>query len=253
MRQLDCNSHQNSLVVVVTVCKNDLFGLKMVVESVRSNCYAPLQHIVIDCSSTDGTAAYLCENSSQFAYALSEPDEGIYDGMNKAIDQCPADAWVIFLNTGDRFHSNNVLMDLDNYLKADNDFIFGAVSVRDGAGSIVYNVKPHSMTGMPSCHQSTLIRSNMLKLLKFDTSYKVGADFDFFLRATCGSPRKVAYIKHVIAEIAPEGYSARNERILQQDYVRTISHHLGRFFAYQWLFRRNIGRALRRLRIIAKG
>lgn len=249
MLQIDCNRQQNPLVVVVTVCRNDLSGLKMVVESVRSNHYVPLWHIIIDGSSTDGTAIYLRQNSSLFAYTVSEPDYGIYDAMNKAIDQCPTDAWVIFLNAGDRFYSDQVLTNLMPLLVANSDFIFGDVEIRGANANRRYHTRRHPFIEMPGCHQGTLIRSELLKRLKLDPNYKVGADFDFFLRAIKGGAGKMKFFEGVIAQIAPEGYSARNEIILQQDYFRSISLHVGRRIAYGWLIRRVLRGFLRKLLI----
>src|SRR5438477_1801718 len=90
-------------VAVVTVCRNALADLKLTVASVQGQTFMRLLHIVVDGASTDGTTAFLRDNAALFHVASSEPDNGIYDAMNKAIAFCPESAWVVFLNAGDWF------------------------------------------------------------------------------------------------------------------------------------------------------
>lgn len=234
-----------SCVCVITVCRNALLGLQLTSLSVQMQQYADLCYVVIDGASTDGTVQYLQEVGYFVNTWVSEPDSGIYDAMNKGIDHCPSDAWVLFLNAGDRFAQSDVLLRLGNLLDGAVDIVFGDVAVRsDSDRPRVYRAQ-HDATGkMPGCHQAMLVRSELLRQLRFDVSYKVGADFEFYLRAVRGGAR-IAIFDGVIAEIAPEGFSASNEGLLQSDYVRAISRHRGRVRALLWLFVRRIRRALR--------
>lgn len=237
-----------SRVCVITVCRNALPGLQLTFASIQMQQHADLFYVVIDGASTDGTSQYLQEGGGDFVDTwVSEPDSGIYDAMNKGIDLCPNGAWVLFLNAGDRFAQPDVLLRIGHLLDGPVDIVFGDVAVRsDSDLPRVYRAQEHATDKMPGCHQAMLVRSELLRQLRFDISYKVGADFEFYLRAIRGGAR-VAIFDGVIAEVAPEGFSASNEGLLQRDYVRAISQHRGRVRGLLWLFVRRIRRVLRRV------
>lgn len=249
------NEHRNASaggpapqIAIVTVCRNTLADLKLTVASVQAQSNPQVLHIVVDGASTDGTPAFLRDNAGLFHIAVSEPDKGIYDAMNKAIAFCPERAWVVFMNAGDRFAADDVLDRVAPLLRPDVDFVFGSVAIRGGEGSVrIVKARLHARTEMPGCHQSTIVRGELLRSLRFDPSYRVGADFDFFLRAMRKSSR-LAFHEGVIAEIAPEGYSATNEDVLQRDYASAIARHVGKAQAAQWLLKRKLRRALLRCR-----
>lgn len=233
-------------VCVVTVCRNALAELKLTAASVESQIFPTLQYIVIDGASSDGTCAFLESVGDLIDHWISEPDRGIYDAMNKAIDYCPPDSWVVFLNAGDSFASDDVLQRLSPCLTDDVDFVFGDVAVGLPNGATrVYLARLGISSKMPGCHQSMLVRAAVLRQHRFDASYPVGADFDFYLRATRFNAR-VALFGGVIAEVAPEGFSAANEDLLQRDYTRAIASQRGPMRALAWLAVRKCRRAIRR-------
>ena len=95
-------------LVVITVCYNDLPGLKKTIESLKSYEKHIISQLVIDGNSTDGTKEFLAEvsNGSRIT-SVSEPDKGIFDAMNKGMallkKTIPTDEhyYVWFLNSGD--------------------------------------------------------------------------------------------------------------------------------------------------------
>lgn len=100
------NPSATPLVSVVTVCRNAASVIRQCIDSVNSQTYAAIEHIVVDGASGDGTqrlieASRLCPESrvSQF---VSEPDAGIYDAMNKGLQLATGD-YVYFLNADDYF------------------------------------------------------------------------------------------------------------------------------------------------------
>lgn len=231
-------------VAVVTVCRNALNDLKLTLASVQSQTHQSILHIVIDGASSDTTPAFLRDHAALFHAAISEPDQGIYDAMNKAISLCPESAWVIFMNAGDRFSADDVLERVAPLLRPGVDMVFGSVAIRGDNGSErIFPLRRQARIEMPGCHQALLVRSTLLRELRFDTRYRVGADFDFFLRAMRRSSH-LEFHDGVIAQIAPEGFSAANEHLLQRDYVDAISRHVGRRPALKWWVMRKLRRAL---------
>ena len=226
-------------VCIITVCRNALSDLKLTVDSVKTQNYKNIHYIVIDGASSDGTQSYLESCGGVIDDWVSESDLGIYDAMNKGIDRCPPDSWVLFLNAGDEMASHDVLQRLSNCLIPEVDFVFGDVAIRDSGRTHVYRTHPNESVRMPGCHQGMLVRSGLLKRLRFDINYKVGADLDFYLRAT--KDRKcVEFYDGVISKIAPFGFSGRNEAIFQRDYYKSIKIHFGILTACIWLLRRKL-------------
>lgn len=113
-------------LVAITVCFNDLAGLKKTIDSLK--CYDKniISHIVVDGNSKDGTKEFLAGESrnGKFTY-LSEPDEGIFDAMNKGMALMKKTVtgnqhyYVWFLNSGDRASSMNL-----DAIEEDKDILF---------------------------------------------------------------------------------------------------------------------------------
>ena len=100
-------------ISVITVCYNAASTLKDAVESVLGqipDAEAPfdLEYIVVDGASTDGTLDLLAPYRERIATLISEPDQGLYDAMNKGVKAATGDV-VAILNADDVYASTNVL------------------------------------------------------------------------------------------------------------------------------------------------
>jgi glycosyltransferase len=103
-------------ISIITVTKNNKAGLLRAIESVRSQTYKNLEHIIVDGLSTDGTAEAIYNlqftiNNLQF---VSEADSGIYDAINKGIKLATGD--VIGLLHSDDFYNDEFV--LEKYAEA---------------------------------------------------------------------------------------------------------------------------------------
>ena len=234
-------------VAIVTVCRNAAALLATTIDSVVRQRYSEKYYVVVDGASSDGTQEYLQRRRDSIDALICEPDRGIYDAMNKAIDLCPGDSWVIFLNAGDRFWDDEVLESLSSRLLWNVDIVVGDVVIEGSAGNRRVAAKLTRKHGMPTCHQAMLCRASLLKTIKFNLDYSTGADFDCFVRLTkhIGQGRVVLY-PGIIAQIAPEGYSARNEPRLRRDYFQIIRGRYGRMAAWRWLLERKVKQGIRK-------
>ena len=97
------------LISVITVCYQAAEPLQKTILSVRQQYYQPLEFIVVDGGSTDGTRDIIARHQDIITRWVSEPDRGIYDAMNKGVSMATGE-WVIFMNAGDTFAANNVLL-----------------------------------------------------------------------------------------------------------------------------------------------
>lgn len=93
---------------IITINLNNASGLRKTIESVVSQSSSDFEYIVIDGGSTDGSIEIIKEFADRITYWVSEPDEGIYQAMNKGILQAKGE-YCQFLNSGDWLVANDVI------------------------------------------------------------------------------------------------------------------------------------------------
>lgn len=83
-------------ISVVTVCYNMVDYIEQTITSVLSQGYKNLEYIIIDGGSNDGTQSIISKYRNQLSFYVSEPDNGMYDAINKGFSQATGDiiAWI---------------------------------------------------------------------------------------------------------------------------------------------------------------
>ena len=170
---------------IITVTFNCADTIERTILSVLSQHNVTCEYVIIDGASSDGTKRIIEQYQYEIDYYLSEPDEGIYDAMNKAIKHTTGDV-VLFLNGDDYFSTNHSLEDISKWIIGDNSIVIGRVLYGDKL-SVCYSDKsiksPYFEIFYP--HQATFVpRSLYDSLGGFDENYKISADFDWICRAT---------------------------------------------------------------------
>lgn len=172
-------------VSVVTVVFNAACTIEATVRSVLGQSYGNIEYVVIDGGSNDGTIDVLNRYKDKITYFRSEPDEGIYDAMNKGVRAATGE-WVGIMNAGDAFSSKDVLSMVfgEGKLYSGIDVLYGdAVSV-EGRSRILCRApdKVNGLSESPVYRQgaSFVRRSTHLKFL-FDLSLqkRLGFALDF--------------------------------------------------------------------------
>jgi glycosyltransferase involved in cell wall biosynthesis len=95
-------------ITVITVCRNSVATIKDTLESVASQSYKNIEHIVVDGGSIDATVAVIREWKKHPVHLISEPDKGIYDAMNKGIRLATGDV-IGILNSDDIYYDSHIL------------------------------------------------------------------------------------------------------------------------------------------------
>ncbi|VDC33963.1 glycosyltransferase family 2 protein [Pseudogemmobacter humi] len=217
------------LFSVVTVTFNNLEGLRQTAASLPADCRL-YEWIVIDGASRDGTAAWLSSQNRQDLLWVSEPDSGIFDAMNKGIMRARGD-YVIFMNAGDAFASDDVLPALAAFLgTARPDLLYGDSIERDMTGGTW--LKPArspawNRYAMFTHHQAILYRRDRLAA-GYDPAYRFAGDWSLTSRILACPGRQVLHFPGVICHFLRGGVSQRNDhrrrinaehwRILRQEY-----------------------------------
>lgn len=92
--------HNRPLVSFVIAVHNAARRLQRCFDSIYRQSFGAWEIVVVDGGSIDGTKDILKCNSDRIAFWVSEPDQGIYDAWNKALNHCTGE-WVHFLGADD--------------------------------------------------------------------------------------------------------------------------------------------------------
>ena len=175
------------LFSIVTVCYNAVNHIERTIYSVISQTSKSFDYIIIDGGSTDGTKGVIDKYRNYLTYYLSEPDRGIYDAMNKGIAAANGE-YVLFLNAGDVLRDSKVIDEMENRMKSVTstfDIFYGDVIYKYVFGEkyVPAQTLSNLKYDMVFSHQSTIVRTEILKKRCFNTAYRLAADYDFLLWA----------------------------------------------------------------------
>ena len=219
-------------VSIVTVCRNAVAELEQTILSVISQKVLTIEYVIQDGGSTDGTLN-LIRKYEAYLSIESEYDAGPFDAMNRAVQRCHGE-WVLFMNAGDRFSSDDALARMFAKVPEDADVIYGHhLHSRDNANILFRSSEfgisferlrrgdfSHEwMKGIPG-HQSTAARRALLLKRPFDLTYSIAADHDFLFSAYAGGAHFFncdeiisVYASGGISMLSPELYWGDLERI----------------------------------------
>lgn len=230
---------QTALFSVITVSLNNLSGLQRTYKSLIEQNFQNFEWYVVDGGSTDGTASWLTDNNITH---VSEPDQGIYDAMNKGIDATYG-PYMIFLNAGDTIAGADILEKIADVIarQSEPDFIYG-----DSYEADQYKPARHHQNiayGMFTHHQAMIYCRTAAGNLRYNTRYRIAADYDFTMRFLSQIPdpkNKVIYVHESLCVFEAGGVSqtsACRGRVEQFHIRRTQGYSFIRnasVFMSQW-------------------
>ena len=167
---------------IITINYNNCQGLFNTIESVVNQTCTDYEWIIIDGGSSDGSKELVEDYQEHITYWCSEPDNGIFNAMNKGVKQASGE-YCLFLNSGDRLHSETVIQEVLPLL-GDADFICGDESVVNSQyKQIRTRNNPREFDKyhlLISClwHQSTFIRTALLKERPYVEDIKIVGDWE---------------------------------------------------------------------------
>ena len=239
---------------IITITYNAEAFLPRTVESVLSQHYRDIEHIIIDGASTDSTIS-VAQDYMQRSYAaqnghevriVSEPDNGLYDAMNKGLRQASGD-YICFLNAGDFFPNANVLDTIVSRSLTGKSqqqlpaVIYGDTDIVDNEGNFLRHRRlapPRNLTwrsfrkGMLVCHQAFYARLDIARTVPYDTRYRYSADVDWCIRVMKEAERMgvgLAYVDSVVVNYTQEGQTTKHHRDSLKERYRVMQCHYGAF------------------------
>ena len=195
---------------IITINFNNRYGLRKTIESVVNQTWQEFEYIIIDGGSTDGSVEVIKEYADRIDYWVSEPDKGIYDAMNKGIDQAKGE-YCLFMNSGDCIYQSTTLEEVKQQLDG-TDIINGHVYFSNGA----LQKSPaeirlsffYRLNSLP--HQASFIATNLLKQRHYDTQYKIVSDYKFYIETFIRGNASYKMINQYIAMFDTNGVSSLN-------------------------------------------
>lgn len=210
---------------VITINYNNKEGLHHTIRSVVEQNFDDYEYIVIDGGSTDGSVEIINEYADKINYWVSEKDRGIYHAMNKGIKHAHGE-YSVFLNSGDRFYDNNVLNHISN-LGFEEDILVGKiVSEFDDKYLFDSPSRPITLYYLYSAtvpHQSSFIKTELLRLYPYDEELKIVSDWKFYVQAIIMHNCSVKYVDVNVARFDVFGVSTTNPDRMWKEKEKVLS------------------------------
>jgi glycosyltransferase involved in cell wall biosynthesis len=219
---------ESPFITILTASLNSGSTIKKTLESVRSQTFQDMEHIVIDGGSRDETLDILKMFETTYSLTwISEFDHGIADAMNKGLDLATGD-YILFLHSDDYLVNSSVLERASEYLRDRFDiFFFQVLHNINGHNQITNNRPLGWLTNfkMGSCHQGQLCSRKLFQRIgKFDTSFRINMDYDLILRAyraraTCNSVNMPLAVMPLIGISSRTDWKSLRERFDEERRV----------------------------------
>ncbi|WP_216069141.1 glycosyltransferase family 2 protein [Acinetobacter ursingii] len=175
-------------ITIITVCYNSSATIEQTFKSVQDQSYENIEYIVVDGNSTDGTVEIINRYQNIITQWISEPDDGLYDAMNKGIALATGD-YIGIINSDDIFFDSEVVGRIANYLKNKNiDACVGDV-VQSKHNSVLRKISSKNWNpiqlknGFMTPHPALFIKRSILNTYDlYRTDFKIGADYELIVR-----------------------------------------------------------------------
>lgn len=194
---------------IITVVYNAVETLEKTIKSVLDQTYENIEYIIVDGQSSDGTMNIVNQFQDKISCIISEPDDGIYDAMNKGVSHATGEV-VAFLNSGD-LYEQGTCQKVASYFETNKiDILIGtAIVTEKGEFTRIRENTPEKIElGMPCCHQAIFAKAGLFRKTGiYNTKYKICADYDWLLKVY-DSNEEFLWIQDALVYYDAEGISA---------------------------------------------
>jgi len=229
-------------VTIITVCYNRSKTIKESILSVLSQSHNDIEYIIIDGNSNDGTQEIIQRYSGSISKFISEPDNGMYDAINKGLQLATGDI-IGLMHSDDEFYDTGVISKIvskfselesteavyGNGVYITNDENKKIVRNRIGGEFSLKRIK----NGWLPLHPTVYIKRSCLeKYGLYNLDFKIASDTEFLLRYLYKYKVKTTYINEYIVKMKMGGLSTSKSRameVLKEDYKIYKFHELFAF------------------------
>lgn len=230
-------------ITIITVTYNAASVLQRTLDSVSTQTNQDIEHLIIDGASKDETVQMAESYKAQVPYKviiLSEPDQGLYDAMNKGLHKATGN-YLVFLNAGDTLHTNDTLETVICQISPVNPpaVIYGDTAIVDSKGNFLHLRRlrpPKQLTwksfkqGMLVCHQAFYVRTDIAQQEDYDLQYRHSADVDWCIRVMKRAEQQnlsLVNTNNILADFMEGGNTTLNHRASLKERYQVMCHHYG--------------------------
>lgn len=219
-------------VSIVTACYNSVRTIGASLDSVASQSYPAIEHLVVDGGSTDGTLELVRSRGSRVARLIEGPDRGIYDALNKGVAAASGDI-VAFLHSDDLYPGSGVIEEVVRRMSEESlAALYGDVAFvrRDDLDRVVRvyssrHFRPSRLAwGWMPAHPALFVSKALFeKYGPFKIDYAIAGDFEFVARIFARPAFRYAYLPKVLVKMRLGGASTRGLRstlVLNREVLR---------------------------------
>jgi glycosyltransferase involved in cell wall biosynthesis len=217
------------LVTVITVVFNGKKHLEQTILSVLDQSYKNIEYIVVDGGSTDGTLDILIKYDDRIDYWVSEPDNGIYDAMNKGIGLAKGEL-IGIINSDDYYLDGAVEKIVAASIREPEAAVFHAdlrFERTNGISETLHskdNLERADAYRMPVNHPTVFVRSVCYRQYGvFNTKYRNAADYDLILRFLFEHNVKFRHMRETTAAMREGGASGNFNWATYHDALEILS------------------------------
>lgn len=236
---------------IITCTYNASEVLQRTLDSVMSQTWGQIEHIIVDGASKDSTMAMAeayrrrsAEEETEHDIIIkSEPDRGLYDAMNKGLQLATGD-YVVFLNAGDVLPTDETLENISNDVNERSDgrlpaVLYGDTNIVDNNGELLRPRRlapPDDLSwrsfrhGMLVCHQAFYVRTDIAKAEPYNLKYRFSADVDWCIRVMKRAEKEglpLLQLPEVVVNYLDGGMTNKNHRASLVERFRVMRRHYG--------------------------
>lgn len=230
---------------IITINYNDHAGLMRTIASVTPVLASDVEHVIVDGDSSDGSKELLTTHDHPKRISVSEPDQGIYNAMNKGVTMASGE-YLLFINAGDTLLERSAISKAIPALDGAVDYVIGDLMVQDEEGNDSLWQLPEELTAnvlltrsVP--HPATFIKRQQLVKRPYDETLKIVADWKHFLTGLLKHNCTYTRISVAVSRFYMDGISAavdqqanRHAEMEQVKDVEFSMFKLDPYDAYLW-------------------
>lgn len=213
----------NPKISIITVSFNAVVTIEQTILSVINQEFKDYEYIIIDGGSTDGTVDILKKYHDKITFWVSEPDNGIYDAMNKGVKIAKGE-FVGILNSDD-WYEIGALKKVVNYIDSNSNVdvfhgLLRIIKVENNEPSLIRGHYSFNLNNGMIEHPTCFVKRKLFDTIGgFDLSYKSAADYDWMLKVR-NEGASFLLIPEILANFRTGGMSDSSKGALEEVLIK---------------------------------